>query len=889
MIDDVIERLALQRLVIIHGASGIGKSSLVRAGVLPKLARQHLRHGEAWLTCSIRPSGGPLWNLAKELARLDGSENDLDTISRIVRQLSQRNATLSLVANSLENLRGRTLCILVDQFEELFRFAKETSREEAACFVDLLARQIDVPNSSAAHSSGQGGRAEGRELSTQSAHVILTMRSEFLGECTRFNGLAEAINRVQYLVPRMDYHELVRAICRPAIIYGGEVSGPLADQLIAEADGQGDELPLIQHGLMLLWDEASSHNQTGEIVLKPRQLETAEGLASLLSKHADTVTAEAATSQVMKKAVERIFRALTELNAEGQAIRRPQKFRELVAVSGIDEDALRPIIEALRADGVSFLTPYPPTPIEPDTIVDISHEALIRRWKSIADKNEGWLQREFRDGLIWRSLVEQAESLLSSRPHLLSAATTEARSQWFRDQSEPWANRYGGHWSRVQALLDESEAAVRRQVEEVDQRRQEKEELRLERERRAAAERVAEEHQLRTRAERELSRRRLRYTIVLSAAALLFLLAAVLAFYLSQEATRARIEAERAREIAERAQSDAVLQAQVAKFKAEDADREKQRTQDALSAAQEANAKLNAALTQAQQTQASSGEVVAENRGVSDLLEALKTNTNPYQAAVLGQSIAALGAKITSKQMAVAVDRLVDLLDDSNDPSVQNAFSQSLEAIAQASKQVEATQVFVRRLESALTNALDVGSKIAIAPALQIASSKLGRQDAERAAATIANELSPFIQEFTFTQAEQVATILLRNISETDDPNAQSVRALESVALKLSPSAAQDLARQISSRGLSGKLERVLLALRKGRTSDVSSKLICIGDSTSRNQQCPPEAIRLPCGTDIRNWAKQTQCQILDTKKLADTSGGACGYAIFRVQCSEGR
>ena len=72
MIDEVIDRLAAHHLVMIHGSSGSGKSSLVRAGVLPKLARQHLRAGAPWRTCSIRPSGGPLWNLAKEFARLDG-------------------------------------------------------------------------------------------------------------------------------------------------------------------------------------------------------------------------------------------------------------------------------------------------------------------------------------------------------------------------------------------------------------------------------------------------------------------------------------------------------------------------------------------------------------------------------------------------------------------------------------------------------------------------------------------------------------------------------------------------------------------------------------------------------------------------------------------------
>ena len=79
------------------------------------------------------------------------------------------------------------------------------------------------------------------------------MRSEFLGHCARFEGLAEAVNKTQYLLPRMERPALLRAICEPATLYGGEVSQELAERLIADAGGSQDQLPLIQHGLMRLW------------------------------------------------------------------------------------------------------------------------------------------------------------------------------------------------------------------------------------------------------------------------------------------------------------------------------------------------------------------------------------------------------------------------------------------------------------------------------------------------------------------------------------------------------------------------------------------------------------------------------------------------------------
>jgi hypothetical protein len=140
MIDEVIGRVADSRRVLIHGLSGSGKSSLVRAGVLPKLALQYSRHDAPWLTCEMRPSGGPLWNLAAAFAALAGHEKDPEHIADIASSFSARSATLASVAASIEGVKGKSLCVLVDQFEELFRYEKETSRDEAELFVDLIQR-----------------------------------------------------------------------------------------------------------------------------------------------------------------------------------------------------------------------------------------------------------------------------------------------------------------------------------------------------------------------------------------------------------------------------------------------------------------------------------------------------------------------------------------------------------------------------------------------------------------------------------------------------------------------------------------------------------------------------------------------------------------------------
>ena len=358
--------------------------------------------------------------------------------------------TLSSLAGSLRGLHGQRLCLLVDQFEELFRFEKETSRDEAELFIDLLVR-----------SSLQSAVTDDQFTRV---HVVVTMRSEFLGECARFNGWAECINQTQFLVPRMDRDGLMRAICRPATLYGGEVSLELAERLIADVAAGQDELPLIQHGLMLMWNAEVAKAQPGsKIVLDAALIEAAGGLSELLSGHADAIVDEAAPDPKRRYAVERLFRALTDLNAEGQAVRRPQAFLNLVAVTEIGHQRLQEIVDILRRDGVSFLLPNWRAPIAESTTIDISHESLIRQWSTLRK----WLRDEYDAARIYRHLEATAKLWQEGNSALMTMPFLGVARAW-REREHPnasWAARYGDAFGLAIDFLDESEKAERLEVE----------------------------------------------------------------------------------------------------------------------------------------------------------------------------------------------------------------------------------------------------------------------------------------------------------------------------------------------------------------------------------------------------------------------------------------
>jgi WD40 repeat protein len=510
MTDEVIRRWMGRHLVVVHGDSGCGKSSLIRAGVLAQLEQERARSGVRWRTANMLPREAPLRRLAETIAEIQGAAHNPDYFHQVRRTLNHGVDAPAALAELLRGGKDDHICILVDQFEELFSFASVHGPEEAQLFVDILVGLQENP--------------------PPGLYIILTMRSEFLGVCARFKGLAEAVNQTQYLLPQMERPALMRAIREPALLYEGEVSRELAERLIADAGGGQDQLPLIQHGLMLLWQRKSAASSGLAEAASPymqRQFELAEprlpfryeegpawrlgledyqgsGLTALLSDHADQVMAEAAPDARREKVVEHLFRGLTDINAEGNAVRRPQTMVQLVAVTGSDEQTLRDIIDHFRADGVSFLRPYGDEAIEPDGEIDISHEALIRCWQRIADEKEGWLQREFRDGLIWKTLRMQAQ-----RGETLAATATEARDAWLRTLPSPgWSERYDDGWDDVQRLMIASRKARdeelqrKRELEEAQRREAEERARRAEEAHRAAAEIAAKQQELREAQER---------------------------------------------------------------------------------------------------------------------------------------------------------------------------------------------------------------------------------------------------------------------------------------------------------------------------------------------------------------------------------------------------
>jgi len=447
--DELLERLQRTRFLAVVGTSGSGKSSLIRAGLLPALYGGLMaKAGSAWRVALFRPGSDPIGNLARELgkeAAIGASGQNAEVQTTII-ETTLRRSTLGLV-DAVRQARldaHENLLVVADQFEELFRF-KETAREsgtedDAAAFVKLLLEapaQRDVP-----------------------IYVVLTMRSDFLGDCAQFWGLPEAINTGQYLIPRMTRDERHAAITGPVAVGGGEITVPLVNRLLNDMGDNPDHLPTLQHALMRTWDYWTAHRRNGEPVGLPHY-EAIGGMSEALSLHADEAFNELNERQQL--IAERMFKALTEKGADNREIRRPTSLREICEIAGATEAEVIAVIDVFRHEGRSFLVPPAGTELDAGSVTDISHESLIRNW----DRLQKWVSEEAQSARTYRRLAEAAVLHREGKEGLLNDPALQIALDW-REQSNPnaaWGQRYHPEFETAIAYLEKSRTHRDTQIE----------------------------------------------------------------------------------------------------------------------------------------------------------------------------------------------------------------------------------------------------------------------------------------------------------------------------------------------------------------------------------------------------------------------------------------
>lgn len=432
-VHELLRRLQINQFLAVVGTSGSGKSSLVAAGLLPALYSGAItKAGSRWRIATMRPGDSPIRNLAQCLSasgilRRTGLEPAMEAM---VIETTLRRSSLGFMElfQSINFTFPENLLIVVDQFEELFRFRQTIpsfqASDEAAAFVKLLLAAVNHPK----------------------VYVLLTMRSDFLGDCAQFRDFPELLNDNQYLIPRMTRNQHRQAIEGPIAVGGGTITPRLVNQLLNDVGNNPDQLPVLQHALMRTWDMWQVDRKPEESI-DLRHYETIGSMANALAKHADEIYGGLGEDTRSRKIAKVLFKRLTEKDLDNRGIRHPTHLREICDITEATPEEVIAVVERFRAPGCSFLMPPMGVELTPDTILDISHESLMRGWKMLKE----WIDEEYESAETYRDLAKAASKFSESKASLLQEPELEIYLNW-QQQENPnaaWAERYGSDSNEI--------------------------------------------------------------------------------------------------------------------------------------------------------------------------------------------------------------------------------------------------------------------------------------------------------------------------------------------------------------------------------------------------------------------------------------------------------
>jgi hypothetical protein len=494
-IEQATEQLQRNKFLMLTGASGDGKSSLVYAGIVPNARAGFLKSKYTqWGVADFRPERTPFKNLCRAVAKqldianpqtveselqhgfsalVDLYKNskcfvDVDSVSWKQADDAQRAVLKRSAAN---------LIIIVDQFEEFFTNPENyhhgvPSRDSNLVLNVLLetariALEEDLP-----------------------IYIVFTMRSDYIGQCAAFRSLPEYIGFSQFFVPRLNRSQLQQVIEEPASLSGNRISRRLTERLIHDIAEGVDQLPILQHALNQIWHAANQgkdemdlihyamvggmsstelpDDQVGKFTQwfskqpdKIKQFYLEANLQNVLDTHANKLyesaaesyrskTGKALSDEAAKGIIKTAFTCLTKID-QSRAVRNRMTLQEIVNILGkpeFDAAVVGSVLNVFREPGNTFIRPFineSPESFElrGDQVLDITHESLIRNWEYL----EEWAKEEFDNYSVSLDFEQQLSRWVKSgksNGFLLSIGQLTYFENWYNrvNPNSYWIARY---------------------------------------------------------------------------------------------------------------------------------------------------------------------------------------------------------------------------------------------------------------------------------------------------------------------------------------------------------------------------------------------------------------------------------------------------------------
>lgn len=494
-IDKVAKLLEQNKFLMLTGASGEGKSSLIYAGLIPNARAGFFKAKYTnWIVSDFRPERSPVKNMAAAVAETFGAKPaTVETeLRRGFSSLIDLYVNSSFYTNENEESwkglgeiqqKNRTrgaanLLIIVDQFEEFFtnpeNYLNEAPSQDSQIVVNLALETARI--------------ALQRNLPV---YVVCTMRSDYIGQCSAFRGLPEYIGFSQFFVPRLKRKEIKQVIEEPATLSGNRITRRLVERLVYDLADGIDQLPILQHALRQVWLVANEgqeemdlihyamvggmavddlpqanraqYNTWFENVPEIQKKFYAEpGLNKIIEIHAsrlfesgwvfynETHAVNPITQKDAKRIIALTFACLTKID-DSRAVRNRMTLQEITNIINqpkLTTEVVGGVLNLFRESNNSFIRPYKTEDADtyvltPDSVLDITHESLIRNW-GLLNK---WANQEYEfysTFLDFKKQLARWKNSDKSSGFLLPLGPLTYFENWY-NQCKPnvyWIDRY---------------------------------------------------------------------------------------------------------------------------------------------------------------------------------------------------------------------------------------------------------------------------------------------------------------------------------------------------------------------------------------------------------------------------------------------------------------
>ncbi|WP_428262799.1 serine/threonine-protein kinase [Haliangium sp.] len=415
----VLARLRSQPLLAVVGPSGVGKSSFVRAGIVPALKSS----GEPWEALVIRPGRHPLTALASVLMPLTTDRTEsvaahANAHEALVERLTREPGYLGTVLRHRARTRGVRVVLVVDQLEELYTLVPD--RDQRLAFAACLTGVADD--------------------ATSPLRVIVSLRSDFLDRVVENPAFAAELTAHLMLLPPPDRGALQDALHQPAAMVGYRFEDPsIVDHMLDTLESSEGALPLLQFAATRLWDARDRRRR----LLTRASYDDIGGIVGALSSHAGTVLAGLPRSE------QRLARTIFQRLVTPERTRAIASIRELRAL-GNDPEAVQRLVDHL----VSARLLVVQTGDDSDgPSVEIVHESLIHGWPLL----RRWLDEHADDAAFLEQLRTAAKQWQAKgrAPGLLWRGETLAEARrWRRRYPEPLTPLQSEYLDAACALAD---------------------------------------------------------------------------------------------------------------------------------------------------------------------------------------------------------------------------------------------------------------------------------------------------------------------------------------------------------------------------------------------------------------------------------------------------